>query len=159
MQAGWAEMALISEVLSRPRGFKCGTEKNNSKWEESGMSKQKLEYGLENCMLHTFQYLGMTVGHQLPLKSSCFVVVVLLLSAWWNSQTEFMSVLILWFSLIILVDFRGLANNPNIPLSQSLQVKSTFLYEFPMQVCTAIAQHSCQGVYGGYFQNINVLFS
>lgn len=81
MQEGWAEMALTSEVLSRPRGFRCGTEKTNSKWEESGMSKQKLEYGLENCMLLTVHYLGTTVGHQLPLKRSCFVVVVLLLSA------------------------------------------------------------------------------
>lgn len=54
--------------------------KNNSKWEEPGMSKQKLEYDLENCILQTFQYLGMTAGQQLPLKSSCFVVVVLLLS-------------------------------------------------------------------------------
>jgi len=58
MQEGWAEMVLTSEVLSRPRGFRCATEKNNSKWEEPGMSKQKLDYDLENCMLHTFQYLG-----------------------------------------------------------------------------------------------------
>lgn len=80
MQEGWAEMALTSEVLSRPRGFRCGTEKNTSKWEESGMSKQKLEYDLEKCILQTFQYLGMTVGQQFPVKSSCFIVAVLLLS-------------------------------------------------------------------------------
>ena len=51
-------LVLTSEVLSRPRGFRCGTEKNNSKWEEPGRSKQKLDYDLENCMLHAFQYLG-----------------------------------------------------------------------------------------------------